>query len=140
MRRRIADRLGMLAVAGMIAFGIPAVGQTIHDRIYQPPGATMLRVTTADGLTLTGAAVAAHAGQPTLLVFHGNASSADGTLAGLTSLFRACDCDNIILRIRDQFDIIRRRRCDFVTLACEPGRSRISGRRRSFRSRAVACS
>lgn len=67
-----------------------ACGQ-IHGRIYPAPtapltaaalpaGATVIRVTTRDGLSLTGAAVPARDGRPTLLVFHGNASSAAGTL------------------------------------------------------------
>jgi fermentation-respiration switch protein FrsA (DUF1100 family) len=64
---------------------------SIHDRIYQPPtarldpaqlpaGAQVVSVTSSDGLTLTGAAVAARGDHPTLLVFHGNASSAATTL------------------------------------------------------------
>lgn len=36
----------------------------------------MLTVTTADGLTPHGASIPAKTGKPTLLVFHGNASSA----------------------------------------------------------------
>lgn len=77
--------------------GGTAIGGVIHDRIYQPPaarlvasalpaGARLLKVKTSDELMLTGAAIAARAGQPTLLVFHGNASSAEGTLAWFAPL------------------------------------------------------
>lgn len=84
------------ALVGLEAGGT-ALGQSIHDRIYQPSptrlvasalpaGTRLLNVTTSDGLTLTGAAIAARPGKPTLLVFHGNASSADGTLAWFAPL------------------------------------------------------
>lgn len=73
------------------------MGQSIHDRIYRPPharifaadlpaGARLLTVTTRDGLTLTGAKVPAVGDRPTLLVFHGNASSAASTLAWFAPL------------------------------------------------------
>ncbi|MEG3165165.1 alpha/beta fold hydrolase [Sphingomonas sp. PB2P19] len=65
-----------------------ADAQSIHDRIYQPQtaplsvaglprGATLDQVRTADGLLLRGVEVAGAADKPVLLVFHGNASSAD---------------------------------------------------------------
>lgn len=90
--------VGIAVVALLLTTaGGAALGQSIHDRIYQPPtarlsaatlpaGARLLAVTTADGLSVTGAAVTAQPGKPTLLVFHGNASSADGTLAWFAPL------------------------------------------------------
>lgn len=75
----------------LLALLTTACRHPIRDRIYQPPTAplvtsalparaTVLTVTTADGLTLHGATIPAKRGKPTLLVFHGNASSALGTL------------------------------------------------------------
>lgn len=65
-----------------------ADAQSIHDRIYQPhsaplsvaglpPGAALDRVKTADGLLLGGVEIAGKPDKPVLLVFHGNAGSAD---------------------------------------------------------------
>ncbi len=65
-----------------------ADAQSIHDRIYQPHttplsiaglpgGAALDRVRTADGLLLGGVEIAGKADKPVLLVFHGNAGSAD---------------------------------------------------------------
>jgi pimeloyl-ACP methyl ester carboxylesterase len=59
----------------------------VQDRIYPaprgplsllglPPTARMISVETGDGLTLTGIAVAARGDMPTLLLLHGNGSSA----------------------------------------------------------------
>ena len=73
------------------AASTPVLAQSIHDRIYPAPtvpitsavlpaGATHLVVTTSDGLAITGAAIPAQPGKPTLLIFHGNGSSAMSTL------------------------------------------------------------
>ena len=83
----------LLAVAG----ATPLLGQSIHHAIYPAPtapiatatlpaGAQLVTVKTADGLAITGAEVAAQPGKPTLLVFHGNASAATGTLAWFAPL------------------------------------------------------
>lgn len=77
-----------LALA-LLSAPIPAAAQ-IHGLIYPkpkvdlataplPPGASLFTVTTDDKLTLKGVAVAARPGRPTLLVFHGNGSTADDT-------------------------------------------------------------
>lgn len=77
----------VLAVSGVA----PALAWSIHDRIYPAPtipiatatipaGGRRVTLTTADGLAITGAEVAAQPGRPTLLVFHGNGSSAMSTL------------------------------------------------------------
>lgn len=95
MRKRWAAIVAGTLV--LTAGGGAALGQSIHDRVYQPPttrlaaaalpaGARLLTVQTSDGLTITGASIAAQPGKPTLLVFHGNASSADGTLAWFAPL------------------------------------------------------
>lgn len=89
MRNRVL--VGLAAAVLLTTAGGSALGQSIHDRIYQPPAARLaaaalppsarlLAVRTSDGLTITGASVTAQPGKPTLLVFHGNASSADRTL------------------------------------------------------------
>ena len=84
--------LAALSVVLMTISGAtPLLARSIHDRIYPAPtapitnavlpaGARLLTVTTADSLAITGAAVAARPGKPTLLVFHGNGSSAISTL------------------------------------------------------------
>ena len=75
----------------LVAAATPLLGQSIHDRIYPAPtapiasatlpaGATRVTVTTADARAITGAEIAAQPGKPTLLVFHGNRSSAMDTL------------------------------------------------------------
>jgi uncharacterized protein len=69
----------------------------IRDRIYHPPtaplsleglpgGATLSRVTTADGLALTGVELPGRPDRPVVLVLHGNAGDADGALAWLAPL------------------------------------------------------
>jgi fermentation-respiration switch protein FrsA (DUF1100 family) len=79
-----------LLPALLIAAALPGCG-VVHNHIYYPPHAPLtavdlpargqlITVTTRDGLTLTGAAVPASGDHPTLLVFHGNAGSAAGTL------------------------------------------------------------
>ncbi|MFM9701237.1 hypothetical protein, partial [Streptomyces europaeiscabiei] len=76
----------------LLAGATPVLSQSIHDRIYPAPtapiatavlpaGAERVTVQTRDALSITGAAVAAAPGKPTLLVFHGNGSSAMSTLA-----------------------------------------------------------
>ena len=84
----------MAALCGavlLLATTAPVLGQSIHDRMYPAPtapiatatlpgAARLVRVTTADKLAIVGAEVAAQPGKPTLLVFHGNASSAMSTL------------------------------------------------------------
>jgi len=78
--------LACLAFVGALFLAAPA-GAQIHERIYPAPtaplaaadlpaGAVINTVRTADGLTLKGAEIAPRDGRPTLLVFHGNASSA----------------------------------------------------------------
>ena len=74
-----------------------ADAQSIHDRIYQPHstpltvaglpgGAALDRVKTADGVMLEGVEVAGAADKPVLLVFHGNAGSADRSVAWFAPL------------------------------------------------------
>lgn len=81
----------LFALTLTLGAAAPVEAQSIHDRIYQPPttplatlplpaGARLVTVTTRDGLTLTGAEIAATGSHPTLLVFHGNASTAAATL------------------------------------------------------------
>ncbi|MFA6122979.1 alpha/beta hydrolase [Sphingomonas sp.] len=75
----------------LLAGATPVLSRSIHDRIYPAPTTPIAtavlparteRVTvhTSDGLSITGAAVPAAPGKPTLLVFHGNGSSAMSTL------------------------------------------------------------
>ncbi len=86
-RGMAAMSAGVLLLAG----ATPVLGQSIHDRMYPAPTAPIAKatlprqaklvtVTTADRLAITGAAVPAQPGKPTLLVFHGNGSSAMNTL------------------------------------------------------------
>lgn len=74
-----------------------ADAQSIHDRIYRPhgtpltvaglpAGAALDRVRTADGLLLGGVEVAGATDKPVLLVFHGNAGSADRSVAWFAPL------------------------------------------------------
>lgn len=94
MKRFETGFRGMAALSAgllLIAAATPVLGQSIHARIYPAPtvpiataslpaGASLLAVKTNDALVITGAAVAAQPGKPTLLVFHGNGSSAMTTL------------------------------------------------------------
>ena len=75
------------ALAIVLAVAAPVAGQSIHDRIYQPPtapltiaglpaGTTIDQVSTADGLLLKGVEVPPKGDAPVLLIFHGNAGSA----------------------------------------------------------------
>nr|WP_250890353.1 alpha/beta hydrolase [Sphingobium nicotianae] len=79
------------------AVPLPAQAGMTRDRIFQPPeialsldglpdGAAFLNVTTGDGLLLRGIAVPPRPGQPTLLIFHGNGSSASDALRWLSRL------------------------------------------------------
>ncbi|PSJ38516.1 alpha/beta hydrolase [Allosphingosinicella deserti] len=72
----------------------PVAAGPIRDRIYPAPtaplslsglpaGATLIEVRTADGLVLKGIARPARPGRPTLLVFHGNGSSAADAMTWL---------------------------------------------------------
>jgi fermentation-respiration switch protein FrsA (DUF1100 family) len=85
----------LLLAATLLA--APASAGVIRDRIYPAPteplsldglptDATLVRVTTADGLTLTGVEMPGRADRPVLLVFHGNASDADDAVAWLRPL------------------------------------------------------
>lgn len=77
----------LLAAVAATAAASPASAGPVHDRIYPAPkaplsidglaaGAALTRVRTADGLTLAGIVVPGRTGMPTLLLLHGNASSA----------------------------------------------------------------
>jgi len=85
------------AAALLLLAGAPAAAGPVQDRIYPAPkaplsldglpkGAALVRVRTADGLALQGIALPARAGMPTLLVFHGNGSSAADALRWLAPL------------------------------------------------------
>ena len=85
----IATMRRLLPVA-LLLIAAPAQAQ-IHGRIYPipkvdlatahlPPGASLITVTTRDNLVLKGVAIPAKPGRPTLLVFHGNGSTADDTV------------------------------------------------------------
>lgn len=95
-------RRGRFAAAAAAAFLIasPATAGAIHDRIYPAPtaplslaglpgGAELVTVHTADGLALRGIVLPARQGMPTLLVFHGNGSSAADAVRWLTPLASA---------------------------------------------------
>ena len=88
--------LACLAFVGALLLAAPASAQ-IHERIYPAPtaapdpsglpaGAVIDSVRTADGLTLKGIEIAARDGKPTLLMFHGNGSSATGSMLWLAPL------------------------------------------------------
>jgi fermentation-respiration switch protein FrsA (DUF1100 family) len=83
-------RTRSIVLLSLALLAAPASAGSIANRIYPAPktpltlsgldpAATMISVTTADGLTLTGIAVPAR-GKPVLLVFHGNGSSAADTM------------------------------------------------------------
>lgn len=89
-----------LGAALVAAVATPVSGQLIHDRIYPAPtapiaaaplpaGAQRVTLTTSDGLAITGAEIAPRPGKPTLLVFHGNASSAMASLDWFAPLIAA---------------------------------------------------
>jgi len=78
----------------------PAAAGPVQDRIYPAPtaplslaglpeGAALAEVRTADGLLLKGVALRAKAGMPTLLVLHGNGSSAADAVRWLAPLAAA---------------------------------------------------
>ena len=80
-----------LLVTAALLLAAPACASPVSRAIYPAPtapltlagtpaGTRMVTVETADGLRLQGLAVAARPGMPTLLLLHGNASSATGAL------------------------------------------------------------
>jgi fermentation-respiration switch protein FrsA (DUF1100 family) len=82
----------ILAGSALLACAAPADAKGVRDRIYPAPtaplslaglpkAATLVTVRTGDGFNLAGIAVPAKEGLPTLLVFHGNGSSASATIA-----------------------------------------------------------
>lgn len=86
--------------AAVAAVGTAAANGPISGIIYPAPTAAlsltglpdkarMAEVTTADGLKLKGIVVPARAGRPTLLLFHGNASSAATAIQWLRPLVDA---------------------------------------------------
>jgi fermentation-respiration switch protein FrsA (DUF1100 family) len=88
--------LALLVFALILVSAAPASAQ-IHERIYPAPtaaldpsrlpaGAAIGSVKTKDGLTLKGVEIAPREGKPTLLVFHGNGSSATGPIRWLAPL------------------------------------------------------
>ncbi|MBC7667064.1 MAG: alpha/beta hydrolase [Gemmatimonadaceae bacterium] len=88
--------LACLTVIGALLLAAPASAQ-IHERIYPAPtapldlaglptGAVIDTVRTADGLTLKGLEIAPRDGKPTLLMFHGNGSSAATSMRWLAPL------------------------------------------------------
>jgi hypothetical protein len=84
-----------LALA-LLLVPLPACGQ-IRERIYPAPraaltapaGATLITVTTADGLTLRGLERPGSADRPVVLLLHGNGSSAADALQWLAPLAQA---------------------------------------------------
>jgi fermentation-respiration switch protein FrsA (DUF1100 family) len=90
--------LRAIVAAAALALPNPASAGPVQDRIYPapktplslaglPPTARMISVETADGLTLAGIAIAARGDRPTLLVLHGNGSSAADALRWLEPLW-----------------------------------------------------
>jgi uncharacterized protein len=93
----MAPLLRMIAASTALALANPAAAGPVQERIYPapraplslaglPPTARMISVETADGLTLAGIAVAPRGDRPTLLILHGNGSSAADTLRWLEPL------------------------------------------------------
>jgi pimeloyl-ACP methyl ester carboxylesterase len=92
-------RLAAVAVAASLLCS-PATAGSVRDRIYPAPtaplsvvgllaGAELVTVRTSDGLDLRGIVLPARAGMPTLLVFHGNGSSAADAVRWLAPLASA---------------------------------------------------
>lgn len=86
-----------MALLASFAAAPIAFGGIVSDQIYPAPkasltldglsaGAAFVEVTTSDGLVLKGIFVPARPDMPLLLVFHGNASSASGTVRWLAPL------------------------------------------------------
>jgi uncharacterized protein len=86
-----------LALLGLASMAVPGL---TRGYIFMPPktpltltgvpsGARLISVEAADGLKLSGIAVTGQADKPVLLVFHGNASSANGAMNWLTPLITA---------------------------------------------------
>jgi len=91
---------GSVAVVLALLGAAQAQGGVTRSRIFQPPeqpltleglpaGSEMVRVTTGDGLALQGIVLRPAEGKPTLLVFHGNASSATAMMSWLAPLAQA---------------------------------------------------
>lgn len=83
-------RHALAALSGALLFATSACAQ-VHERIYPAPtapvttaglpqGTVVSTVKTADGLSLKGLEISPRDGKPTLLVLHGNAASAMGTI------------------------------------------------------------
>lgn len=83
--------------AALLLLAAPACAGPVSSRIYpapqdsislegSPPGSRFVDVATADGLKLKGIYSAGQPGRPLLLVFHGNASSAETALKWLAPL------------------------------------------------------
>ena len=93
-------RIALAALLAVVVLGGLAVGPAfalVHDQTYPAPhdpvsaealapGVVVITVKTADGLTLKGLEIAAKPGMPTLLIFHGNGSSAMTTMRWLAPL------------------------------------------------------
>lgn len=99
---RINRRHTIIAAAAAALFLSvhPALVGLTRSRIFQPPsaplsltglpaGARFVAVTTADDLALRGIVVEGTADKPVLLVFHGNASSAQSVIEWLAPLASA---------------------------------------------------
>jgi len=93
----VIARLLAATAAAVLLVPTAAAAGPVQDRIYPAPraplslaglpeGAALVQVRTADGLTLAGIALPARAGMPTLLVLHGNGSSAADALRWLAPL------------------------------------------------------
>lgn len=90
----------LVVLAAALSLAAPACAGPVSRAIYPAPtepltlagtpeGTRLLSVQTADGLRLQGLAVAARPGMPTLLLLHGNASSATGALQWFAPLAAA---------------------------------------------------
>jgi fermentation-respiration switch protein FrsA (DUF1100 family) len=86
-----------LAASLLLAAAPSARAGSVHDRIYPAPtaplslaglphGAQLIRVRSSDGLDLAGIAIPGREGMPTLLVLHGNGSSAADAATWLAPL------------------------------------------------------
>lgn len=95
--RAMRGEMKRSALLAAMLLAAPVAAGPIHDRTYPAPtaplsvegllaGTTLVRVTTADGLTLAGIEVPGSPDKPVLLFFHGNASAASGTVAWFAPL------------------------------------------------------
>ena len=94
---RVATTLRLAALSVLATIAVPAAAGLTRDRIFQPPhpplttaglapDARLIAVTTADGLTLQGIVEPGRDDRPLIVLFHGNASSAQAALAWLAPL------------------------------------------------------